>query len=249
MNFQKYILKNKSGWRFENVPVRTFKNAIVIPVCAESECLPLTLESLADNPGSVLGDTLVILVVNNPPPESPGSSAKFAENRETLRLLRNSHFPFQKELNLSWIDASAPGFEINPKEGVGAARKIGMDKSLEFLDFSGASPIIISLDADTLVERNYLAASNGYFSANPDKAGATMNFEHQPGDRRGSPGPSPALVGIAGEPKEVQDSSRLMTSAGLARHRLGAAGWWACHSRPARMEDISEERPTRMSLH
>ena len=185
MNFQKYILKNKSERQFENAPVRTFKNALVIPVCAESECLPLTLESLADNPGSVLCDTLVILVVNNPPPESPGSSAKFAENRETLRLLRNSHFPFQKELNLSWIDASAPGFEINPKEGVGVARKIGMDKSLEFLDFGGASPVIISLDADTLVEGNYLAAINGYFSANPDKVGATVNFEHQPGRTAG----------------------------------------------------------------
>ncbi|MCX6984116.1 MAG: hypothetical protein NT118_05095 [Lentisphaerae bacterium] len=185
MNFHKYILKNKSGRQFENAPVRTFKNALVIPVCAEQECLPLTLESLAGNPGSELGDTLVILVVNNPPPDIPGSSAKFAENRETLRLLRNSHFPFQEELNLSWIDASAPGFEINPKEGVGAARKIGMDKSLEFLDFGGASPVIISLDADTLVERNYLAAINGYFSANPDKAGATVNFEHQPGRTAG----------------------------------------------------------------
>lgn len=185
MNFQKYILKNKSARRFENAPVRTFKSALVIPVCAESECLPLTLESLAGNPGSELGDMLVILVVNNPPPGSPCSSVKFAENRETLRLLRNSHFPFQEELNLSWIDVSAPGFEINPKEGVGAARKIGMDKSLEFLDFSGASPVIISLDADTLVERNYLAAIRRYFSANPDKAGATVNFEHQPGRTAG----------------------------------------------------------------
>jgi hypothetical protein len=181
MNFQKYILKNKSGRQLENIPARTFKNALVIPVCAESEYLPRTLESLAGNPGSELDDTLVILVVNNPPPVSLGGSAKFAENRETLRLLRTSQFPFQEGLNLSWIDASASGFEINPKEGVGAARKIGMDKALEFLDFTGAPPIIISLDADTLVERNYLAAISGYFSTNGDKAGATINFEHQPG--------------------------------------------------------------------
>ena len=181
MNFQKYILKNKSGRQFENAPVRAFKKAMVIPVCAESEHLPFTLETLANNPGSELADTLVILVVNNPPPDSTGSPAKFAENRETLRLLRDSHFPFRQELNLSWIDASAPGLEINPKEGVGAARKIGMDKALEFLDFSGASPLIISLDADTRVERNYLAAIGKYFSASQDKAGATINFEHQPG--------------------------------------------------------------------
>ncbi|MFA6568795.1 MAG: hypothetical protein WCS96_11330 [Victivallales bacterium] len=181
MNFQKYILKGKSGWRFENVPVRAFKNAVVIPVCAESECLPHTLESLAGNPGFELGDSLVILVVNNPPPDMPGGAAKFAENRETLRLLRNSHFPFRKELNLSWIDASAPGLEVNPKEGVGAARKAGMDMALEFLDFGGGAPLIISLDADTLVEKNYLESIREYFSANPEKAGATIDFEHQPG--------------------------------------------------------------------
>jgi hypothetical protein len=185
MNFQKYILKNKSAWRFENTPARTYGNALVIPVCAESEYLPRTLEDLANNPGSELGDTLVIAVINNPPPASPVSSAQFAENQDTLRLLRNSQFPFQENLNLSWIDASAAGLEIKPKEGVGAARKIGMDKALEFLDFSAASPLIISLDADTLVERNYLAAIRGYFSANQGTAGATIKFEHQPGRTAG----------------------------------------------------------------
>ncbi len=181
MNFQKYILKNKSGRQFENAPVRTFKKALVIPVCAEAEHLPYTIKSLANNPASELADTLVILVINNPPPDSAGSSAKFAENSETLRLLRNSQFPCQEMLNLSWIDASSPGFEINPKEGVGAARKTGMDMALEFLDFEGESPLIISLDADTLVEGNYLESIREYFSANQDVAGATINFEHQPG--------------------------------------------------------------------
>ncbi|MFA6291014.1 MAG: hypothetical protein WC637_04490 [Victivallales bacterium] len=181
MNFQKYILKNKSGLIFENAPPGTFKTALVIPVCAESEQLPQTIESLANNPASELADTLVILVINNPPPDSAGSVAKFAENQETLRLLRNSQFPCQKKLNLSWTDASSPGFEINPKEGVGAARKTGMDMALEFLDFEGDSPLIISLDADTLVEKNYLASIRKYFSANPAVAGATINFEHQPG--------------------------------------------------------------------
>jgi len=181
MNFQKYILKNKSGRRFETAHSGTFKRAVVIPVCAESEHLPLTMESLANNPASELADAHVILVVNNPPPDSAGSIAKFAENSETLRLLRNSQFPCQKMLNLSWIDASSPGFEINPKEGVGTARKTGMDMALEFLDFKGDSPLIISLDADTLVDGNYLASIRKYFSDNQDIAGATINFEHQPG--------------------------------------------------------------------
>lgn len=181
MNFQKYILKNKSAWRFENAPSGVFKTALIIPVCAEAEYLPSTLQSLAENPASDLGDTLVVLVVNNPPSEMPGDSAMSAENQETLRLLRNSQYPYQKELKLSWLDASSAGLEINPKEGVGGARKIGMDKVLCSLDFTGGCPIMISLDADTRVERNYLSSVRSYFKENPDKVGATINFEHQPG--------------------------------------------------------------------
>jgi glycosyltransferase involved in cell wall biosynthesis len=199
--------------------VRAFKNAVVIPVRAESEYLPHTLESLANNPVSALADTLVILVINNPPPVGHGGSLNFAENQETLRLLRNSHHPFQKELDLSWIDASIPGFEINPKEGVGTARKIGMDTALSFLDFTGICPIIISLDADTRVERNYLSSIRSYFKANPDKAGATINFEHQAGS---TPEEDAAVVSYELFMRYYVEGLRISQSP-YAHHVLGSA--------------------------
>lgn len=219
MNFQKYILKNRSGRIFENTPAHTFKNAIVIPVCAETEYLPGTLESIADNPAPELADTLIVLVINNPVPDTPGSSAKFAQNQDSLRLLRSSQYPFRKELNLSWIDASSAGLEINPKEGVGAARKIGMDTALEYLDFDGASPVIISLDADTRVEGNYLSSIRVYFKENPGRAGATINFEHQPGR---TPGEDAAVTSYELFMRYYVEGLRISHSP-YAYHVLGSA--------------------------
>jgi len=180
MNFEKYILKNIGRHRIGNPPVRRYKNVIAIPVFAELNHLPRTLKSLSENHPAILDDTMIITVVNNPPADSAGP-AKLRENSETLGAMRNSQFPCQDRLQLFWVDASSSGHEINPREGVGAARKIGMDLALEFLDFSGASPLVISLDADTIVGRNYLEAINEYFIANPGIAGATISFAHQPG--------------------------------------------------------------------
>ncbi|HCE42473.1 MAG TPA: hypothetical protein DET40_02875 [Lentisphaeria bacterium] len=180
MNFEKYILKNRGRHRIGNTPVRRYKNAIVIPAFSEFQHLPPTLKSLSENHPAILDETMIITVVNNPPADSAGPD-KLRENAEMLDLMRNSQFPCQDRLQLFWIDASSHGHEINPKEGVGAARKIGMDAALEFLDFERGAPLIISLDADTLVERNYLEAINEYFMSNAGIAGAAIEFAHQPG--------------------------------------------------------------------
>ncbi len=119
-------------------------------------------------------------VINNPPAAS-ADPAKLRENSLMLESLRSSQFPFQDRLQLCWIDASSAGNEIDPKEGVGAARKIGMDMALEFLDWETGSPLIISLDADTRVEGNYIEAIQSYFNANPGVSGASIDFAHQPG--------------------------------------------------------------------
>jgi hypothetical protein len=60
--------------------------------------------------------------------------------------------------NLCWIDCSSKGFGLKAKGGVGVARKIGMDSSLPYLNWNN-DPIILSLDADTIVDANYLVSS------------------------------------------------------------------------------------------
>ena len=49
---------------------RSYRRAVVIPALAERMHLPLTIESLSSSvPADILDDTLVLVVVNNRPPE------------------------------------------------------------------------------------------------------------------------------------------------------------------------------------
>jgi hypothetical protein len=64
--------------------------------------------------------------------------------------------------------------------GVGMARKRGMDEGLwRFNQTDHKHGIIISLDADTLVETNYLTSIENHFRKNPSHVGATIAFSHQ----------------------------------------------------------------------
>ena len=170
--------------------------AVVIPVFAELANLHETLESLLASFAACPETDLprksrILLVVNNPPPDTasvPGISAKIADNSRLLEKLRSSRMlnelPSFNTLEhppaLEWIDASSPGFEINPKHGVGMARRIGFDALLPMMDWS-ADPIFCSLDADTLVETDYVTEIADYFRGDPGIPGASLRIEHQRG--------------------------------------------------------------------
>lgn len=173
------------------------EQVVVIPALAERVHLFGTLASLARNPSRDLDKTLVICVVNNH--KAPLTTEEdIRDNQETLLLLNallsaEQCFPGQaqgkdlfgtlarSDLRLGVIDASSPGWEIPEWEGgVGTARKIGMDAALEVLDGNGCadSGAILCLDADTLVEENYLSALAKHFSATDDSA-AVVAYAHQ----------------------------------------------------------------------
>ncbi len=64
--------------------------------------------------------------------------------------------------------------------GAGLARKAGMDEAImRFNLLEKPDGIIVSLDADTLVEKNYLVEIERYFMNNPKHVGATISFQHQ----------------------------------------------------------------------
>jgi hypothetical protein len=65
------------------------------------------------------------------------------------------------------------------KHGAGFARKIGMDEALQRFDkIDNAEGIIVSLDADTLVEKNYFKEIKNFFENNKKICGANISFEH-----------------------------------------------------------------------
>lgn len=158
-----------------------FTGAVVIPALAEDARLFATLRSLALNPPGCLSRFLVVVVVNNREDARPEDKA---DNRATLSRLAMTD-PGLAPLRLAVIDASSPGRELPlDKGGVGLARKIGFDAALPLLDFSSSEPILVALDADTLVQPDYLPALVRHFRS-ATAGGAVIPFRHQPGETAG----------------------------------------------------------------
>ena len=147
----------------------------MIPSLAERANLPLTLKSLADNPPGLLDQYLILVVVNQ---RSDAADGDRDDNLATLALLPEWKKEYGLE-NLAWIDAALPGNELPHKQGVGLARKIGLDLALAQLEYSGQDPVLVCLDADTLVQPDYLPAIAAHFSA-ASSGGASIPYRHRP---------------------------------------------------------------------
>ncbi len=178
------------------------EQAVVIPALAERKSIFKTLAGLAGNPGRDHARTLVLCVVNNRrPPLTPDPQIR--DNQETLRCLRSlisggRDLPRDAEdredleriaastLRLGCIDASSPGCEIPDQEGgVGTARKIGMDAALGIMESGGrGGGVICCLDADTLVQDNYLSAVDRHFRRCGDPAAVVAYAHPMPSDPR-----------------------------------------------------------------
>lgn len=164
-------------WALEGTGRGAFAGAVVIPALAEGDSLFATLASLAANPPELLARFLVLVVVNH---RQDAAEADKADNLALLRRLAAGD-GVPSGLNLAWVDAASPGRELPAKGGgVGLARKIGFDLALSRLDFAGPPPVLVSLDADTLVESNYLPAILDHFRT-ARAGGAVLPFRHQPG--------------------------------------------------------------------
>ena len=161
-------------WRIARQPAGAFRGAVVIPSLAESRNLPQTLHSLAANPTELLSRFLLLVVVNQ---RGDASSGERADNRATLDLLPTWKQEYGLE-HLHWVDAASTGNELPPKQGVGLARKIGLDLALGHLDFAAGDPLLVCLDADTLVQSDYLAAVTKHFNETV-AGGASIPYRHR----------------------------------------------------------------------
>jgi len=148
---------------------------VVIPAYAEESFLFHTLASLGANPTEDRERTLVICVVNN---RAEDSMEVKRENQRVLTELDAARREGRYGLRLAVVDAASEKCELPPREGVGAARKIGLDWGLAVLASTGADlAILLSLDADTLVEANYLPAVRAHY-ANHNSWAATTAYAH-----------------------------------------------------------------------
>ena len=168
-----YLNKRASSiWYIENDYKKYFQYIIVVPAIAESSHLPKLIKSLEKNDKLELHNTLLLIVVNN----SVSSSEEVKkENQKTLSYLRK----IKSKVNISFIDATSAGKEMDDKNGgVGLARKIGMDLALSKFDYLSINKnIILSIDADCIVDSDYVSEISQEFNRNNLEA-AVVNFSH-----------------------------------------------------------------------
>ena len=150
--------------------------AVAIPCLAEDESLFRSLDGLAANPATELEHTLVICAVNNRAAPH-ASEADMESNRATLDRLE-AMVSQPSGVRLAYVDASSPGHELPRKDGVGLARKLGLDWGLRILRENSAVPgVLASLDADTLVRPDYLGTLRSAFAI-PEAWAAIIDYAH-----------------------------------------------------------------------
>ena len=175
-NIAAYLAKRAVSipWRIHQSQQHHFAGAVVIPSLAESANLRLTLESLSHNPADLLDRFMVLVVVNQ---RVDAGDVERNDNLATLAMLPEWKKQYRLR-HLCWVDASSPGHELPARQGVGLARKIGLDLALSQLDYCGGDPLLVCLDADTLVQPDYLPAIVAHFSGS-SRGGASIHYRHR----------------------------------------------------------------------
>jgi hypothetical protein len=146
---------------------------VIIPCLLEPDIIK-TLQSLyACHP--ISGRAEVIILIN----ESEQCGSEVSEyNLSTYYSILN----WIKEHSSKWLQFYPVGPVKLPGKwaGVGLARKVAMDEALyRFNILNSPEGVIVSLDADTLVETNYFQAILEHFHKHSEDAGATIRFSHQ----------------------------------------------------------------------
>lgn len=184
----KYLSKySLPKWKLEFDNTSKIDSVIVIPAISEYFNILTLLESLSKSDNKYFSSTLVIFVINNTAQsntEIKGNNLWSIEQiRNIIKKQIDSGFTekiISSGLNLGLVDAASKGNELPEKDaGAGLARKIGMDLALTVFDYSSErKKIIISLDADCTVKKNYLTGIIDNFK-NEDLSAAVIKLEHR----------------------------------------------------------------------
>jgi hypothetical protein len=166
-----YLSKYRGDYFIEPDIFIPFDLIVVIPCYDEPE-VGNTLQSLFEC--DCVGISVAIVVVINSTVNSP--ARVIDQNRKTVEELAplTDQLIHGKHLFVLHVD------KLPAKHGgVGWARKIGMDWAIaQFNHFNRSDGIIVSLDADTLVEDNYFHAINSGFYNDNELIAVTIYFEH-----------------------------------------------------------------------
>ena len=152
-------------------PSKDLKIIVVIPSYNEKN-IQHTIDSLFLKQDDFSFNVEVIVLINNS--ESEIEEIK-EQNLLTLKTLQNLSETYSNS-NMHLIPVFIGDLDAK-HAGVGWARKLGMDIATQRFRTINFNGIIVGLDADTVVESNYLNSIYSFFSNNNFKA-ASIYFEH-----------------------------------------------------------------------
>ncbi len=168
----KYLNKQSKAFYFEPSCSVDMPGMVVVIPCYNEPGLLSALKSLTacKQPRC---DVEIIVVVND-------SENDPTEIRSQNSLTINEIEDFKKETPEWLLISSVFAPDLPAKHaGAGWARKIGMDWAVSlFNQGHNTDGIIMSLDADAMVEENYFEAVYQHFSKYPKQVAATIYFEH-----------------------------------------------------------------------
>lgn len=169
-----YFRKQSDYYPLIDAPIAPDTHIFVMIPCFREPEIIKTLNSLAqcDIPP---GTTEILTVINEP--EICDESISAFNNQTYFEIQKW----IQKQANNKLRYFASSVLKLSQKwAGVGMARKRGMDEGLwRFNQLNKKTGIIVSLDADTLVERNYLISIYQHFLENSTHVGATIAFSHK----------------------------------------------------------------------
>ncbi|MDP2113449.1 MAG: hypothetical protein Q8K69_05270 [Bacteroidota bacterium] len=170
----RYIQNNIVYPSFIKEEVSPALSVIVMIPCLNEPEIIRTLESVwACEPVDSFCEVLVVVNDSENSPEPVK-----AINRETFNQLLDWKQTNDRQ-NLVLHPFYAPSIQAK-FAGAGMARKIGMDEAIRrFNAVNRPEGIIVSLDADCLVSRNYLQRIEQVFSQSKSCFAATINFRHR----------------------------------------------------------------------
>jgi len=174
MGFASTYLKERTLFPglIREAPHRDTGIIVVVPSCNEP-----SITRLLDSMASCIAPACraeVIIVVNSPSDAGPGvRKVNINTLNETESWKSRNAGTF---LSLHAIDADTSEFA---GWGVGMARKTGMDEAARRFDSLGRPEgIILNLDADCTVERNYFTGVYDGMSASGKRSACSIYFEH-----------------------------------------------------------------------
>lgn len=173
-HWNKYILKQKKEYLQNQLPTDFAADIIVVIPCLNEPNLNITLQSLCDC--NRTDSNIVIITLLNSGVRSRENEIE--QNRRSLLEIND----FAKSHETSTLKFFQLIFENLPRKhaGVGLARKIGMDIAVKhFLDTQNANGIIVSLDADCTVSKNFFVEIEKAYKTEKKLNCTIHNFHHR----------------------------------------------------------------------